>query len=138
MTYSACRRAGSVLGLIIGAIFVQYANWSWVFWFVALVALPISAICCFLVPSPHRAVDDLPTTGRWRTLDLGGVSVLTGQSSRVEAFLLCATTKPACLHSCHDPLHICRYIGIYSRMGFGHGACAAHHLHCDGGRLLLV
>ena len=77
-----------VLGLIIGAIFVQYANWSWVFWFVALVALPISAVCCFLVPSPHRVVDDLPTKGRWRTLDLGGVSVLTGKFARVEAFWL--------------------------------------------------
>ena len=49
----------AVLGLIIGGIFVQFASWPWVFWFVALVALPISAICCFLVPSPHRAVDDL-------------------------------------------------------------------------------
>ena len=33
-----------VLGLIIGAIFVQFANWAWGFWFVAMLAIPIGAL----------------------------------------------------------------------------------------------
>ena len=42
--------AGTALGLIIGAVFVQYASWSWVFWFVALVCMPIASLCVFLIP----------------------------------------------------------------------------------------
>ena len=65
-----------VLGLIIGAIFVQYANWSWVFWFVAILAIPIGGLCLWLAPTPRRGIDE-PLTQRWKQLDLGGVSILT-------------------------------------------------------------
>ena len=69
----------AVLGLIIGAILVQFANWSWVFWFVAIVAIPIGVVCLFLVPSPEREADKKPMKGRWKNLDLIGVSILTGK-----------------------------------------------------------
>ena len=75
------RCAGStVLGLIIGAIFVQYASWSWVFWFVALVCMPIAALCVFLIPKQEPRLDDIAARGepRWKSLDIIGVSILTG------------------------------------------------------------
>jgi len=65
----------TVLGLIIGAIFVQYANWSWVFWFVAMVAFPIAGICLLLVPSQEEKVNI--EGKKWKSLDMGGVSILT-------------------------------------------------------------
>lgn len=74
-----------MLGLIIGAIFVQFASWSWVFWFVALVALPIAAICVFLIPTqePHIEIGG-HTDARWKSLDMGGVSILTGEYTTTE------------------------------------------------------
>ncbi|KAJ3528558.1 hypothetical protein NM688_g7983 [Phlebia brevispora] len=75
--FGGCGAVGNVLGLIIGAIFVQFANWSWVFWFVAIIAIPIGLVCFFLVPNPHRAVDVKPAKGRWKSLDLAGISILT-------------------------------------------------------------
>ncbi|KAH9895729.1 MFS general substrate transporter [Cubamyces lactineus] len=77
--FGGCGAVGNVLGLIIGAIFVQYASWPWVFWFVALVALPISAICILLIPAQEPRLEDLSgrKEARWKSLDLGGVSILT-------------------------------------------------------------
>ena len=74
-------RCPQVLGLIIGAIFVQFTSWSWVFWFVAIVAIPVGLVCFLLVPNPHRAIDEQPREGRWKSLDLIGVSILTGKSA---------------------------------------------------------
>lgn len=70
-----------VLGLIIGAIFVQWATWSWVFWFVACVCMPIATLCIFLIPKQEPKVDDIAIRGgaRWKSLDIMGVSILTGQ-----------------------------------------------------------
>ncbi|KAI0654324.1 MFS general substrate transporter [Cubamyces menziesii] len=77
--FGGCGAVGNVLGLIIGAIFIQYASWSWVFWFVALVALPISAICILLIPAQEPRLEDVAgrKDARWKSLDLGGVSILT-------------------------------------------------------------
>ncbi|KZT01861.1 MFS general substrate transporter [Laetiporus sulphureus 93-53] len=73
--FGGCGAVGNVLGLIIGAIFVQYASWSWVFWFVAMVAFPIAIICLVLVPPQE---ENIHIEGKkWKSLDLGGVSVLT-------------------------------------------------------------
>ena len=52
-----------MLGLIIGAIFVQWATWSWVFWFVALVCMPIAVLCIFLIPKQEPKVDDIAIRG---------------------------------------------------------------------------
>ena len=72
----------AVLGLIIGAIFVQFASWPWVFWFVSFVAVPISLICIFLIPGekPHRDGPVAPKHARWQGLDIGGVSILTSEN----------------------------------------------------------
>ncbi len=71
-----------MLGLIIGAIFVQFASWSWVFWFVALVCMPIAAVCVVLIPKQEPRMDDIAARGgaRWKSLDIIGVSILTGVS----------------------------------------------------------
>ncbi|PCH34681.1 MFS general substrate transporter [Wolfiporia cocos MD-104 SS10] len=72
--FGGCGAVGNVLGLIIGAIIVQYTSWSWVFWFVAIVAFPIAGICYFLIPPQEPK----PVEGkRWQNLDLIGVSILT-------------------------------------------------------------
>lgn len=69
-----------VLGLIIGAVLVEYTNWRWVFWFVGLVALPVAVTCVFLVP-PQRAFVSMPGSqaAKFKSLDLVGVSLLTGE-----------------------------------------------------------
>ncbi|KAI0357081.1 MFS general substrate transporter [Trametes cingulata] len=76
--FGGCGAVGNVLGLTIGAIFVQFASWSWVFWFVALIALPIAACCIFLIPTQEPRLEDIDRKdARWRSLDIVGVSILT-------------------------------------------------------------
>jgi MFS family permease len=65
-----------VTGLIIGALFVQLASWHWVFWFVAVVALPMALACFFLIP------DQANHQGReGERLDLVGVFMVTSEST---------------------------------------------------------
>ncbi|KAH9942633.1 MFS general substrate transporter [Amylocystis lapponica] len=76
--FGGCGAIGNVLGLVIGAIFVEYASWRWVFWFVALVAIPIAATCLFLIPPQEPALEGVePQVAKWKTLDIVGVSILT-------------------------------------------------------------
>lgn len=67
---------GSVTGQLIGAIITQLASWEWVFWLVAIVAIPISIVCAFLVPpQPVRE----RSGGKLAYLDVPGVSILTSK-----------------------------------------------------------
>ncbi len=70
----------TALGLIISAIFVQFASWSWIFWFGAIVCMPIAGLSVFLIPKQEPRVSDFGITGgaKWKSLDLLGVSILTG------------------------------------------------------------
>ncbi|THH14444.1 hypothetical protein EW146_g5879 [Bondarzewia mesenterica] len=73
--FGGCGALGNVAGLIIGGVFAQFATWHWVFWFVTIVAVPISFSCIFLIPAQ-------PNKGHSRTqslkrLDMIGVSILT-------------------------------------------------------------
>ncbi|KAF8510477.1 MFS general substrate transporter [Hysterangium stoloniferum] len=43
--------AGNIVGLVVGAIFVQFASWRWIFFLEAMVALPVAGICSILIPS---------------------------------------------------------------------------------------
>lgn len=68
----------NVLGLIIGAIFIQYANWRWVFWFATLVAVPVALLCAWLVPEQKVTADrGQPAREKLRRLDIFGVTILT-------------------------------------------------------------
>ncbi|KAG8827583.1 hypothetical protein FRC17_007795 [Serendipita sp. 399] len=62
---------GSTLGYIIGAIFVQYIGWVWIFWFVAVMGTGIALICLVLIPNTKRE--------KFRTVkfDVPGISMLT-------------------------------------------------------------
>lgn len=68
----------SVLGLFIGAILLQKASWSWIFWFVALIATPAAVLSAILIPgNAHRTSNDKGRSSSIRDLDLGGVAILT-------------------------------------------------------------
>ncbi|RDX44326.1 MFS general substrate transporter [Lentinus brumalis] len=77
--FVGCGGVGSALGLIISAIFVQFASWSWIFWFGAIVCMPIAGLSVFLIPKQEPRVSDFGITGgaKWKSLDLLGVSILT-------------------------------------------------------------
>ncbi|KAH8829785.1 MFS general substrate transporter [Flagelloscypha sp. PMI_526] len=64
--FGATGAIGNILGLIIGAIFTQYASWRWVFWFATILALP----AC------RHWRDDDPRT-EVKHMDLPGVAALT-------------------------------------------------------------
>ncbi|KAI0791391.1 major facilitator superfamily domain-containing protein [Abortiporus biennis] len=79
--FGGCGSIGGVLGLIIGAIFVEFATWKWVFWFVAVISIPIAAACVILIPK-HTTNSNHPTSSssaasRLKSLDLLGVTTLT-------------------------------------------------------------
>jgi MFS family permease len=69
-----------VLGLVIGAILVQYTSWRWLFWFVAIAAYVMTVAVAILAPSQAAtdlAESDKPKASKLRRLDIPGVSVLT-------------------------------------------------------------
>ncbi|KAF8552681.1 MFS general substrate transporter [Imleria badia] len=74
-----CGAVADVLGLFIGALLVQYASYHWVFWFSAIVAIPVSMACVFIIPpevARSKAEPD-PRNPKWKSLDLMGISILT-------------------------------------------------------------
>ncbi|KZP31546.1 MFS general substrate transporter [Athelia psychrophila] len=70
---------GSVLGLFVGAIFIQYASWHWTFWFLALLTVPIACIGLLLIPRERAPTEDPQLKGfaKLKRLDIIGVSTLT-------------------------------------------------------------
>ncbi|KAG1850039.1 major facilitator superfamily domain-containing protein [Suillus tomentosus] len=77
--YGGCACIGNSLGLMIGAMFVQWASYHWVFWFVAIVAMPAALACAFIIPPEiSKTKDNLePAAAKWKSLDLLGVTILT-------------------------------------------------------------
>ncbi|THG93065.1 hypothetical protein EW026_g8063, partial [Hermanssonia centrifuga] len=47
-TFGGSGGIGNVLGLMIGAIFVKCASWRWIFWFLAILSIPIALRSAFL------------------------------------------------------------------------------------------
>ncbi|KAG8748423.1 hypothetical protein FRC10_005970 [Ceratobasidium sp. 414] len=70
--FAAAAAFGNVLGTIIGAILVQYASWRWIFWVIAIIAVPIALASVFLIPTTPRRND-----AKISQLDFVGVSTLT-------------------------------------------------------------
>lgn len=76
-------------GVVAGAMFVQWASYHWVFWFVSCVAFPVALVCVVLVPSQIGATTDSlePKKAKWKTLDLVGIVILTGKNVAAHAHL---------------------------------------------------
>ncbi|KAF8841117.1 MFS general substrate transporter [Paxillus ammoniavirescens] len=74
-----CASVGSVSGLFIGAMFVQWASFHWVLWFNGVLAIPIALACLFTIPPgiAQSADQSNMRTAQWKRLDLIGVSLLT-------------------------------------------------------------
>ncbi|KAF8605945.1 MFS general substrate transporter [Ceratobasidium sp. AG-I] len=70
--FGAIGSFGNLLGTIIGAILVEYTSWSWIFWLIALLAVPISISCIFLIPKTPRNLENKKTS-----FDFVGVFLLT-------------------------------------------------------------
>lgn len=79
-------------GVLVGAFFVQWASYHWVFWFVSCVAFPVALICMFIVPSQiGETADSLePNKAKWKTLDLFGIVILTGTNVAAHSPLHCS------------------------------------------------
>ncbi|KAG1744988.1 major facilitator superfamily domain-containing protein [Suillus paluster] len=77
--FGGCGCVANVLGLLIGAMFVEWASYHWVFWFVAFVAVPVALACVFIIPPQiAETTDNLEhAEAKWKCLDLVGVSILT-------------------------------------------------------------
>ncbi|KAJ7853760.1 major facilitator superfamily domain-containing protein [Mycena leptocephala] len=77
--FGAMGAIGIVLGLMIGALFVSYATWPWVFYFSALVSVVITLSIVVLVPKLQRTTAESRAEKilRFRRLDLFGVFVFT-------------------------------------------------------------
>ncbi|KAG1782220.1 major facilitator superfamily domain-containing protein [Suillus placidus] len=77
--FGGCGCVANVLGLMIGAMFVEWASYHWVFWFVAIVAVPVALACVFIIPPEiSKTTDNLePAAAKWKSLDTLGVSILT-------------------------------------------------------------
>jgi len=70
----------SVLGLIIGAIFVEYTSWRWVFWFLTLITIPLAVVCMVIIPAqPARTAGLQSKVSKFKSLDVVGVTLLTGR-----------------------------------------------------------
>lgn len=70
--FGSAGAVGNILGVIIGALLVEYTSWRWIFWLVAIVGVGIAAVCLFLIPTVPR-----PVRERKVHFDSAGVSVLT-------------------------------------------------------------
>ncbi|KAG1725491.1 major facilitator superfamily-domain-containing protein [Suillus paluster] len=77
--FGGCGAIANISGLVIGAMFVQWASYHWVFWFVACIALPVALACVFIIPSQiGECADTLePEEAKWENLDLLGIGILT-------------------------------------------------------------
>lgn len=72
-----------VLGLFIGSVLVQYGSFHWVFWFAAIVAIPVALACLFIIPpqvEQSEGEQDM-SSAKWERLDPIGILILTGISS---------------------------------------------------------
>ncbi|KAG2125503.1 major facilitator superfamily domain-containing protein [Suillus clintonianus] len=77
--FAGCAAIGNMGGLVVGAMFVQWASYHWVFWFISCAACPVALVCVFMIPSQigETAGALKPKGAKWKTLDLVGVGILT-------------------------------------------------------------
>ncbi|TXT11737.1 uncharacterized protein COLE_02147 [Cutaneotrichosporon oleaginosum] len=62
----------NTLGLLLAGVFLL-ASWRWYFRFIAIVVLPFSVLCWYIMPTTEAVASDLPGTEKWKRMDLAGV-----------------------------------------------------------------
>lgn len=72
-----------VFGTMIAAVFIQFADYRWIFFFSSMLGIPAALVCLVLVPAPRSAQRDNGAVfssrlHKLKKLDLAGVSILTG------------------------------------------------------------
>lgn len=67
-----------MIGLIIGALIIQWATWPWLFYVFTIVGAVVFVAVAILSPSPERVVV-LSNMQRFKRLDLGGIFLVTGE-----------------------------------------------------------
>ncbi|KAJ3836124.1 major facilitator superfamily-domain-containing protein [Lentinula raphanica] len=76
--FTASGGIGNIFGLLIGAVFVSFASWPWIFFFIAIMALVESAlvlVLCHNVKRPKTSTFD--HMKRLQRLDVVGVAFFT-------------------------------------------------------------
>jgi multisubunit Na+/H+ antiporter MnhG subunit len=64
------RSSRTVIGILLGGVFTQFASWHWIFWFAGIVVICIAVLSFFAIPN-------LPRRGQQKNgLDILGVSIL--------------------------------------------------------------
>ncbi|KAG6333204.1 hypothetical protein ID866_5886 [Astraeus odoratus] len=92
--FGGCGAVADVCGFFIGAVFVQWASYRFVFWFVGLVAISVGLSCVFIIPTHIGKVPDDhdSSVAKWKNLDIVGVSILT---AAIVLFILAVTSGSA-------------------------------------------
>lgn len=120
-----------VFGEIIGALFISYATWPWVFYTSAIVALLIAITCTFLIPSLHHPQNKHSQSKQFRRLDVSGCSLLVGK---------CCTSLASCsyikVQSCSGALYLRGDVGFDEGVEDNHCLDSAF-LVCASFRLVL-
>lgn len=62
----------NTLGLVLAGIFLL-ASWRWYFRFIAIIVIPFSVLCWFIMPRTEAVAEDLPGAEKWKRMDLIGV-----------------------------------------------------------------
>ncbi|KAF8836837.1 MFS general substrate transporter, partial [Paxillus ammoniavirescens] len=77
--YGGCAAVANVLGFLMGAMFVQWTSFHWVFWFVGIIAIPVALGSLFIIPPQiaKSANNSNARIAKWKRLDLIGASILT-------------------------------------------------------------
>ncbi|KAF8305932.1 MFS general substrate transporter [Clavulina sp. PMI_390] len=86
--YGAGGGVGNVLGVIVGALFVEYTTWRWILWFVGIVCMATAMLAAIVVP-PSAPREHKPSFAR---LDIGGISLIT---AAIVLFVYALTEGPS-------------------------------------------
>ncbi|KAJ7163868.1 MFS general substrate transporter, partial [Mycena crocata] len=70
--FSSASTLGVCLGFVLGGVIVKFSSWRWVFWVIAIVAVPISLASIWLIP-----VDSIKMNTQKKNMDIPGVFLLT-------------------------------------------------------------
>jgi len=126
----------SALGVTIGALFVEYTSWHWIFWFIALIALPISMACIILIPATPRQ-----ESHKQSKLGLAGVFALT-RALTATIRILYVSLNPKLTHprlsSRSHLVCFCCHIRINRRLEVSRGSRSALYCCCAHGGILCL